>query len=130
MNLNPKIWGPHAWFFLDSIVMGADNDNLQTLKSFFEQIKYVLPCEKCRLHYTEYLRTNPLDDVSTKDELLIWLHNLHNKVRVRNGSEPRNIKSVLKFYNQQYNTSRVISYCTITLAIVAIFVIFFKRRTS
>uniref|UniRef100_A0A6C0M0D5 thiol oxidase n=1 Tax=viral metagenome TaxID=1070528 RepID=A0A6C0M0D5_9ZZZZ len=127
INLNPKIWGPHAWFFLDSIIISINNDNLQIYKSFFSNLGAVLPCAKCRIHFDEYIKSHPLTDVSNKDEFLIWFNTLHNEIRIWNGTSPRDIKSVLQFYNQQYNTSNIIPYCIIILAIMIFILIFFVR---
>lgn len=127
MNLSPKIWGPHAWFFLDSIIMSINNDNIQEYKIFFQQLGKVLPCAGCRLHYKEYLSKYPMTDIQNQDELFLWLHNLHNLVRERNGSKPRKIDSVIAFYNKAYNTSNVASYCFIVAAIIAFLVIFTIR---
>ena len=54
MNLNPKIWGPHTWFFLDSIMLSLpnklNNEQQNIYKNFFTSLQYVLPCEGCRNH--------------------------------------------------------------------------------
>ena len=127
MNLSPKVWGPHAWFFLDSIVISIDNENIADYKAFFEHIQKVLPCAGCRTHYGEYLEQNPLTNIKTKDEFLIWIHNLHNLVRKRSKTPPRSMASVLSFYENQYGNSSFYSYCTIAAAIMAFIVIFLYR---
>lgn len=127
MNLNPKVWGPHAWFFLDSIVISMDNDNIADYKAFFQQLQKVLPCAGCRKHFGEYLQQTPLSTVNTKDEFLVWIHNLHNLVRQRSKTAPRTLASVLSFYEKQYGNSPFYSYCTIAAAIVAFIVIFLYR---
>ena len=46
INLNPKIWGPHAWFFIESIAIGLpDTIPIETqneLKHFFISISFLL----------------------------------------------------------------------------------------
>lgn len=122
--MNPKVWGSHAWFFLDSIVLSIDNQNLNDYKLFFEALSKVLPCAKCRLHYTQYLQGHPLVDIKDKDEMMIWLNNLHNQVRVRNNQKPRDITTVLHFYNKQYSTSNIHTICCILVAILLFIIIF------
>jgi hypothetical protein len=102
-----------------------DNQRLDMYKTFFEGLKEVLPCAACRRHYGQYLMDTPLANIKNKDEFLIWLHNLHNQVRKRNKTKPRNITSVLKFYENRYGTSYLYSYCTIFVAVAAFMVIFF-----
>lgn len=130
MNLSPKVWGPYAWFFLDSIVLSLDEKNIDKYKAFFEQLQYVLPCGACRSHFGEYLRENPLMYVDTRDKFIVWINNLHNMVRKRNGSKPRSIKQVIAFYNSQYNNSNFIPYCTISLSLLIFVLLFFKRRVN
>jgi hypothetical protein len=124
VNLNPRVWGSHAWFFLDSIVLSIDNTNLKDYKVFFTSLAKVLPCGKCRIHYAQYLERYPLDDVKDKDEMMIWLNNLHNQVRVRNNQKPRNIACVLQYYNNQYNTSNIGTICCMMIAILSFLIIF------
>jgi hypothetical protein len=127
MNLNPKIWGPHAWFFLDSVIMSINNDDMNVYKDFFVRLGDVLPCGSCRVHYNDYLASFPLNDIRTKDELFIWFNNLHNRVRTKSGKKPRDIKTVTSFYNDEYNNSNLAAYCIIVAALCAFIFIFVRK---
>ena len=53
-------WGPHAWLFLHSITFQFPNkpthkDKLN-YKHFFESIQNILPCPKCRSHYSKNIK--------------------------------------------------------------------------
>lgn len=57
------------------------------VKDFFLSVKNVLPCENCRLHFEQNLEKFPLNDniLSSKDNLIKWLVDIHNEVNIRTG---------------------------------------------
>jgi hypothetical protein len=109
MNLNPKVWGPHAWFFLDSIMLSLpnklNNEQKNIYKNFFTSLQYILPCEGCRNHYTENLKKYPLTDqiLSNKENMIKWLLNIHNNVRQENKTIPISIRQFFEYYYKQYD---------------------------
>jgi hypothetical protein len=138
MNLNPTVWGPHAWFFLDSVVMGMpDNpspNEAAVYKNFFTSLQFLLPCLKCRLHYAANLEESPLTDdiLASKERMLRWLYDLHNKVRVSNGQQPRSYDEITTFYNAAYSggTSRVhdAKACYLMIAVAVAILVYMARR--
>lgn len=95
-----KDWGPFLWTFLHGTaeklgrqsaeIMASDEAREMTL--VLRGIEYVMPCEKCRMHYHEYLKKNPIDDFPQKrgeylrQAVRLWLWRLHNAVNERNGA--------------------------------------------
>ena len=59
-NFEPKIWGNHAWFFLETICMAYPTNPSKSMKSsaknFFLSLKDLIPCEKCRNNYILHLK--------------------------------------------------------------------------
>ena len=45
--------------------MKNDNNNIEKIKIFLENLKYLLPCKKCRIHYEiqmiKYLKNRERD---------------------------------------------------------------------
>lgn len=127
INLNPTIWGPHAWFFIESIAISLpDSIPLETqneLKHFFISISFLLPCETCRNHFSEYVKKTDLMniDFSTKTKVLIWINNIHNEVRKRNKCKNIPIDKTIKYYNEKYNIETKNSY--LDLFLIGIFII-------
>lgn len=111
MNLNPEIWGPHAWFFLESIIIGMpeelDDTEKEIYKNFFNSLQFLLPCKKCRLHYAINLEENPLTDdvVGTRDAMFKWINKLHNEVRTRNGKQTKTVSETMNYYKSTYNNN-------------------------
>lgn len=138
MNLNPVVWGPHAWFFLDSVVMGMPDtpspSEAAVYKSFFTSLQFLLPCLKCRLHYAANLEESPLTDdiLASKDKMLRWLYDLHNKVRVSNGQQPRSYEEITAFYNAAYagkaSSRSDLKACYLMIAVAVAILLYIARR--
>jgi len=127
INLNPKIWGPHGWFFIESVVIGLPDkiplEIQNELKHFFISISFLLPCETCRQHFSEYIKSTDIMgvDFSTKIQVLTWINTVHNNIRKKNKSKPINIEKTIQYYNSKYNIKTKTSYVDIFL--LGIFII-------
>ena len=89
MALNPAYWGPIFWevMYLSSAgysIKPTINEKIG-FKMFYDSLRYVLPCVKCRVEYDNYLKINPLNenDMSTRDNLFKWVYNVHKSVSTR-----------------------------------------------
>jgi len=94
INIDATTWGPKGWFFIDTIITSypnnPTNEDMRLFKKFLVSLKDVLPCEKCRYHYNDFLEKNPLDSdvLSSRDLLVEWILKCHNNVRkIQNKSE-------------------------------------------
>lgn len=84
-----SIWGNNAWNSLHCISFTypekPTEEDKQNYKTYFQTLKYVLPCCICRKHYTEHTKIG--GDFEIKDEifknkesLTRWLYELHKNV--------------------------------------------------
>lgn len=84
-SIPPSIWGHSAWKFLFTVayvypVQNPDREVQQNYYIYFTHLKNMLPCEKCRIHYDEYLNNNPLQFyLHNRESLFRWLLGLHNQ---------------------------------------------------
>jgi hypothetical protein len=145
MNLNPTVWGPHGWFFIDSIVLSLPNklsyEQKNIYKNFFTSLQDVLPCEGCRQHYKQNLIKYPLTDVvlSKKENMIKWILNVHNNVRSDAKKIPISIKQYFEYYNKQYddnyNKNKISKDCnfkyyiSIIIILILILFIFYKFKS-
>jgi hypothetical protein len=97
VNIAPEYWGRCAWIFLHSITMAypdnpTDSDKLN-YKNFFNSMKHVLPCHKCRINYSKHLISFPLTDriLSSRERLIDWI------ILIRNQTNRMNNKSLLTY---------------------------------
>lgn len=114
-----KDWGPYLWIVLHTFAekLGRQPNELMALDEAREIViilkatEHIMPCEKCRKHYHEYLKKNPVDDfVQRRGEFLrqavrTWLWKLHEAVNERNGAPSFPIEEVTPKY-QHTNTAQ------------------------
>ena len=84
-TLNPDVWGRHAWNFLFQVAhtypQKPTEEDRQVFKNFFMALKDVLPCDKCRNHFTENCETIEIDKhLKTPEELFNWVLKIRNAV--------------------------------------------------
>lgn len=78
-----SLWGPYMWHLMHHIAHYNNNNNRHEQIEFYNRILHILPCEKCREHYSTFINEN-----STEISLKKWLYNAHNNVnRIQNREE-------------------------------------------
>jgi hypothetical protein len=132
IDYNPKIWGPKAWFFIETIILSypnnpTSNDKL-IFKNFFKNLGDILPCEKCRYNYNNHLRNNQLTDdiLCNKDSLLDWIIQIHNLSMGKTITK----SSLLNYYNNIYSNKNNNIYILISIIIILflLFLLFFYNN--
>lgn len=127
-NIKPELWGSHAWDLFHYITLAYPdnptyNDKINTSK-FFDSVKYILPCEKCRVEFINVFENNPLTNIvlSTRKNLINWLINIHDKINKNiNNSSFTHEMFVNKYINHnQTNFNEYIVFIIIILFIIFI----------
>jgi hypothetical protein len=94
-----KEWGPLLWTILHGLAEKLGNQRVELMASdearemvlVLRFVLHIMPCEKCRNHYHDYLKKNPIDEFSQRrGEVLrqavrMWLWKLHEHVNETNG---------------------------------------------
>ena len=125
INLNPQIWGPKGWFFLESCIIGYPTNPTEHDKTIFKNILnnigFILPCNKCRNNYINHLHEYPLNNkiLSNKDLLLEWFVKIHNIASGKNN----NLQSTLDYYTNIYSNDS--NYNHIILISIIIIILLF-----
>lgn len=76
---DPQSWGPSFWAVMQTVAdVYPESDPTEQLKtstkSFYESFQDLLPCEQCRVHYSEALLKFPLDEaIKSKNALVKWV---------------------------------------------------------
>ena len=98
---DPKIWGPVLWKFLHIMAHNyPEHPTPQTKASsrqFFFSLRHLLPCEICRIHYSEFLAKRQ-PETDSAEALQEWLLSLHNEVSAR--TNPNSIPWTLNQLNE------------------------------
>jgi hypothetical protein len=131
MSLNPKIWGPHAWFLFHSITLSypecPNKTDKEKMKDFFLSLDGVLPCGKCRQNFKKHLIKHPLTDqiLSNKKEVVLWLLNIHNEVNKINNKRIFTYDELIQYYNNEYSKDNKLSYIILVIILIIILLILF-----
>ena len=88
MGFYPPLWGPYFWTTLHLVTLAHPNEPSEAHKKDAEAWVYafrsIIPCEVCRIHYTNELKRMP-PNVESKHEFVEWGRALHNSVNKRLG---------------------------------------------
>lgn len=104
-----RFWGKHLWFSIHFIALKYPSDpteeHKKNYKEFFENLKMVLPCSRCREHYTEHLGIKPLteDVLSSQLNLFFWTVDIHNLVNESLEKKTWSHEEALEFYSDRKN---------------------------
>jgi len=87
VGILPTCWGSGSWLFCHSIAYvynpKIDKENYY---NFFSNLGNVLPCEECRIHYSQNLNKQELIiALESTENLFKWVYDLHNKVNQQTG---------------------------------------------
>ena len=103
---NNNVWGPPAWTFLHTVTYNypenPTNEDKSNYLNFFDSLKHVIPCDKCKGHYKENLKKYDLNNsLNSRKDLARWFYDIHNlvndKLDVSKEDRPKNFK---QFYNR------------------------------
>lgn len=92
-GLYTTIWGPVQWESMHNITFNYPHNPTEKQKEdyqiYFMSLCNVLPCCKCREHYTENINKGELKltkkHLKNRDTLTLWLYNFHKSVCERLG---------------------------------------------
>jgi hypothetical protein len=83
--LEPKVWGPHYWFFIHTVAMTYPNrPNAVTKKKYYELIQNLplfIPVEHMAGEFSKLLDKYPVTPyLDNRESLIRWTHFIHNKI--------------------------------------------------
>jgi hypothetical protein len=103
--LDPKIWGPHYWFFLHTVALTYPNHpNAVTKKKYydlFHNLPLFIPVDDISKEFESFLTMYPITPyLDNKNSLIKWTHFIHNKI---NEKLEKSQISLQEFYDRYYN---------------------------
>ena len=139
--MDPKVWGPKAWFFLHSVTMAypvkPSQTEQQEMYDFFQNLSKILPCYKCRKHFQMNINKFPLQDaIKSRDELVKWLIDVHNSVNEATGKPKESYKSMIKQINDEYKnggklkTKKIFNNTNFSLLIIGIIFLLYISKSK
>lgn len=109
MYLDPKVWGPHYWFFLHTIAMTyPEHPNEVTMKKYYEFIQNLplfIPVEKISAEFCELLDRYPVQPYLTnRDSFVQWINFIHNKINEKLEKPTLSLQEFMEEYKAQYKS--------------------------
>ena len=128
-SIKPDIWGPHGWKFMHYVTLGypdhPTHNDKQNYKNFFQSLQNVLPCAKCAQNYKKNLNESPIDNnLETRDHLVKWLIDIHNKVNLETGKSEIPYEEALSLYTNEQTP--MLEYCFKLSVLVIILYFLYK----
>ena len=101
-GLSTKKWGPGAWILLHSAAQRYPKNPSEKekgcYKMFYDNLKYTLPCRKCKESYTKFLNILPIEHFLGSRELLhFWIYTIHNFVNFKLIGQGRDVGEIPTF---------------------------------
>lgn len=105
--LDPAVWGPHYWFFLQTVAQSYPNMPTATTKrkyyDFMQNLPLFIPNEEIGNKFSVLLDEFPVSPyLDSRDSFIRWVHFMHNKINVRLGKEEISLFAALDNYKRQY----------------------------
>ena len=111
-KFDPKVWGPHYWFFLHTVAHTYPlYPNEVTKRKYYDLIHNMplfIPNEKIGNKFSNMLDHYPVTPyLVNRDSFIRWMHFIHNKVNVRIGKPEISLPKALELYRNEYKPKPV-----------------------
>lgn len=99
MRIN--IWGPLLWELIHTISLSFTLQNKGHYITFFNSIVNIIPCNRCKQHYKEYLKRNSIQNATSSYKNIVeWVNKLHNRINKQNNKKVYTFQETKnKFFN-------------------------------
>lgn len=109
-NLEPKVWGPHYWFFLHTIAMSYPiYPNAVTKKKYYEFIQNIplfIPIDKIASDFSKLLDQYPVQPyLDNRESLIRWFWFIHNKINKKLEKPQISLNDFYVKYYEEYKNS-------------------------
>jgi hypothetical protein len=110
--LDPKIWGPHYWFFLHTVAMTYPiRPNAVTKKKYYEFIQNLplfIPIENMSGEFSKLLDKYPVTPyLDNRESLIRWTHFIHNKINYQLEKPQISLNEFYVNYYEEYKSQNV-----------------------
>ena len=110
--LDPKIWGPHYWFFLHTVAMTYPiRPNAVTKKKYYEFIQNMplfIPVENMSGEFSKLLDKYPVAPyLDNRESLIRWTHFIHNKINQKLEKPQISLSEFYVKYYEEYKSQNV-----------------------
>ena len=110
--LDPKVWGPHYWFFLHTVAMTyPHHPNTVTKKKYYEFIQNLplfLPVQEISSEFSKLIDKYPITPyLDNRDSFIRWTHFIHNKINQKLEKPQISLNEFYVKYYDEYKSDNV-----------------------
>jgi hypothetical protein len=110
--LDPKIWGPHYWFFIHTVAMTYPiRPNAVTKKKYYEFIQNLplfIPVESLSGEFSKLIDKYPVAPyLDNRESLIRWTHFIHNKINQKLEKPQISLSEFYIKYYEEYKPQNV-----------------------
>ena len=114
MVLDPKIWGPHYWFFLHTVALNYPlypNDiSKKKYYDFIENFPLFIPVPDIANSFSKILDEFPVTPyLDSRESFIKWIHFIHNKVNINLNLPEQTLDESLKNYYELYRDEKTLA---------------------
>jgi hypothetical protein len=141
--LDPKVWGPHYWFFLHTLAMTyPHHPNGVTKKKYYEFIQNLplfLPVEQISGEFSKIIEKYPIAPyLDNRESFVRWMHFIHNKINEKLEKPTITLNTFYLNYYDAYKTKdeklmqyynirgKVLYFAVIILLVIFIYYVYDK----
>jgi hypothetical protein len=139
MKFDPEVWGPHYWFFLNTLAHSyPENPNSVTKRKYYDFITNLplfIPDSTIGDQFARLLDKYPVSPyLDSRDSFLHWVHFIHNKVNVLLGKEEISYLASLEKYRANYKPKKIVlserwrlnkKYVHFAIILICLFLIYY-----
>jgi len=108
--LDPKVWGPHYWFFLHTLSMTYPiHPNAVSKKKYYDFIQSLplfIPVENISSEFSRLLDMYPVVPyLDNRESLIRWMHFIHNKINQKLEKPQITLNEFYVKYYEQYKNN-------------------------
>lgn len=104
-NFHPKVFNVHFWNMMYFNAFSFTSENSVKVKNFFSNL--FIPCPECQSNYEEYLSLHPITSLTTREELVQYVFDLHNHTRASKNLGPLSFEYTMMLYNNHNMNSEL-----------------------
>ena len=134
-GLSTSVFGQVEWASIDAELYGLpeklDNDTYKAVQDRMSAMRYLLPCDDCREHYSEYYDKNAASVGPTKTEVTKYWRSLRRQIANRIGRpvpKRTDLENIVEIKNQRLLL--LILSCAMAMCIVSSLVIILHKHSK
>ena len=113
MVLDPKIWGPHYWFFLHTVALNyplyPNEISKKKYYDFIENFSLFIPIPDIANSFSNILDEFPVTPyLDSRESFIKWVHFIHSKINIKLNLPEKTLEESLKNYYDLYRDQKII----------------------